>query len=785
MLLRKMMRDLWNHKGTYLASMILIIVGILVYNMFSMVHDSFTYSLDKYYEDYNFADGTLKVSSMPKDTVDDIIRIKEVKMAEGRLEKRIRLLDEEREVIFQFVSYDAQKENRLNNIELLDGRMPNPNELEIIIGNNFFNAMNMELGDNLPVVVNGKRYNLKIVGYGRSPEFIYAKKNNNELISDPKSFDLSFMPYQSMSEMFGTTNQINNVAFTLYNEEDFETAKRKIKEVIYKYGVQEITSREDQVSHATTIQKMDGIGSMTTSIPIMFLLISGIIIYIVLKRIIEQERTQIGVLKSFGISDSRILFHYISYAMLIGLIGGGIGAYIGMSSVPSLIDQLGVGFNMPFVTAGLYQRYLVNSFILSLLFSIISGYAGAKSCLRLEPAQAMKPPVSKESKAGLLDKFYWIIEDLDIKIKLALRNIIRNKGRSFFILFGISVTAALLCFPVAMSNMYDKMLMDQFTKVEVYDMKISLNNYMDREAIVEEIENKAGITVVEPMIQLPVEIYNNWKSEESAIIGLPLESKLYHLYDLNDDIVPLKSEGLMLSHWMAKGLGIQEGDYVSLKSPFFRNDVMKKIKVTKIVPQYIGSNGYMNIQLVKELLDGRDLANALMVKGDEETLEKLSDDYKESKMIATLDFREKIAEEFAQFMQQATTMTGIIVFLGMIIGFAVIYVALMISLSERNRELATMLVVGMSEKEIHQVLIIEQFIISIFGIILGLPLGKLLLVTFAETSSTDYLIMPAVVPVEAMIFSVLTTIVAIIIPQILGRRKIGKIIVTEALNARE
>ncbi|WP_105617735.1 ABC transporter permease [Vallitalea okinawensis] len=785
MLLRKMLRDLWNHKGTYLASMTLIIVGILVYNMLSMLHDSFQYSLDQYYETYNFADATLKVVGMPKDKVDDIMSLREVKNAEGRLEKRVRLIDEEQEVIFQLMSYDASKDNRLNDIELLEGRMPDPNELEIIIGNKYFEAMNMELGVTLPVVVNGKRYNLKVVGYGRSPEFIYAKKNNNELISDPKSFDLAFMPYQSMSDIFGVKNQINNVAFTLYDTDDFEMVKTKINDIIYKYGIQQITDRENQVSHATTVQKMDGIGSMTTSVPIMFLLISGIIIYIVLKRIIEQERMQIGVLKAFGITDYRILIHYISYSVIIGFLGGCIGTYIGISSVPSMIEMLGIGFNMPFETAGLYERYIIKSFLLTISFSVFSGYAGAKNCLKLQPAESMRPPVSKESKAGILDKFYFLIEDFDIKLKLALRNIVRNKGRSTFILFGVSVTAALLCFPVAMNNMYDKMLVDQFTKIEVYDTKISLSGYMDRETVVREIENKDGVTIVEPMLELPVEIFNGWKSQESAIISLPLNSQLYNLYDTNDEPIALQNDGLMLSHWMASKLNIEEGDYVSLKSPFFRNDTIKTIRVSKIVPQYIGSNGYLNIELVKELLDGQDLISALMVNGTDGALIQLSEDYGESQQVSTFDFSEKIAREFQEYMYQASAVTQIILFFGLIIGFAVTYVSLTITLSERNRELATMLVMGMGENEVHQVLILEQFIISFFGILLGLPLGKMLLVAFAESSSTEYLVMPAIVPLEAMIYSVVATIIAIILPQIIGRRKIAKIIVTEALNARE
>jgi putative ABC transport system permease protein len=154
-------------------------------------------------------------------------------------------------------------------------------------------------------------------------------------------------------------------------------------------------------------------------------------------------------------------------------------------------------------------------------------------------------------------------------------------------------------------------------------------------------------------------------------------------------------------------------------------------------------------------------------------------------MIATFDYSEKIAGEFLQFMDQMTKTIGMLVLFGMVTGFSVIYVSLTISLSERNRELATMLVVGMSPGEVHKILLIEQFIISILGIFLGLPLGKLMLVAFAESSSTEYLVMPSEVPFNAMVFSVITTIIAIIIPQIIGRMKINKIVVTESLNARE
>ena len=252
MLLRKMLRDLFNHKGTYIATMILITMGILVYTSFSMLHDSFEYSINKYYDDNNFADGTLKVTGMSKSIEEEINSLSGIYKAEGRLEKRVRMLNKKTEVTFHFISYNSKDENRLNNIQLIEGRMPNPKKKEIIIGNYYYKAVGLSLGEYIPVVINGNKENLKVVGYGRSPEFIYAKKNDTELIANPKTFDIAFMPYESMSEMFGLENQINNVAFKLYKGVEFNDIKTDIKEIIYKYGIVSLTDREDQLSHTTT-----------------------------------------------------------------------------------------------------------------------------------------------------------------------------------------------------------------------------------------------------------------------------------------------------------------------------------------------------------------------------------------------------------------------------------------------------------------------------------------------------------------------------------------------------
>lgn len=785
MLYKKMIRDLYRHKGAYLASALLVLVGILTYNLMSLIYESFDYSLERYYENYTIGEATLKVEAMPLGAVSRFLRSDGIKSAEGRIEKRVRLIDEDKEVLFQFMSYDSTRSDRINGIELLEGRWPNPINSEIIMGNNYFEAAGRRLGDEISVVINGEEKKLTIVGTGRSPEFIYIKKNANELISDPKTFDMVFMPYAKMSKMLNMDKQVNNIAFTFYEPDAFETLKMDIEKSASKYGIKALLPLEDQVSHVTTMQKLEGIGSMTTTVPLMFLMISGTIIFIVLKRIIEAERGQIGVMKACGVPDLHILTHYMSYAFIVGIAGGLPGAYFGIKSVPPMIDMMGIAFNMPFETQGLFEKYMMNSFLMAAGFSLVSGYVGAKRCLALEPAEAMRPPVLASAQEGLLDKLYWLFKDTEMKWMLAFRNITRNTGRSLFILFGVSITAALLTFPLSMNTMYDAMLFDQFEKKEVYDMKISFNTFVDRHTAVSALSKEAGISRVEPQATLPVTLIHNWYKEDLGIICIAKDSTLYNLFDFDDKPIQLTGDGMAISHWIAEKMDIHVGDTVTLESALFRQGIQKEVQITQIIPQYIGSGGYMNISRVSHMLDGRDYISALMVNGTEEGLSRVKDKYENSSLIDTFDYSKQIAQGFKEYLSQTTAVIGLLVVVGVLIGFSVIYVSITITISERYRELATMLVVGLMEREVHQVLLIEQAILSVVGIAIGLPMGKAMMMAFAKTSSTDQLIMPAQVPMSAVLFSTVFTIVAIILPQYFARKEIERIVVTEALNARE
>jgi len=137
---------------------------------------------------------------------------------------------------------------------------------------------------------------------------------------------------------------------------------------------------------------------MSKAMPIMFLSIAGVILYITLKRLIEQQRGQIGILKALGYTSKEILFHYMSYAIIIGLAGGVLGIALGGVLSYPLTSIYQVFFNLPGLKGRFSAFLVILGIILSISFSLLAGFQGSRQVLALEPAEAMRPPAP--GKAG-------------------------------------------------------------------------------------------------------------------------------------------------------------------------------------------------------------------------------------------------------------------------------------------------------------------------------------------------------------------------------------------------
>lgn len=796
MLWRKMIRDIKGNAGSYLACLVLIVLGMLAFLTFAIARDNMTLAKEVFYEEQNFADGFVELAGIPQHRLTRVKRIEGVRQVTGRLKRDVQVYDPGREesVYLRLVSLDLEEQERLNNLMLLEGEPLVDRRMRVWIDRQFFDANNLELNQTLPVIVEGRVRNLEIAGFGISPEFVYPLRTERDIYNDPELFGIAFLPQTTMWRLFpGMDHVLNNIVFSMEPGTEFNELKARLETVLDRYGVIEVYSREDQSSHFILSEEINVITTLATFFPVLILSVAAFIIYIVLKRLVEQQRGQIGILKAFGYSRREIMIHYFSYSLVLAVTGGLAGGLLGMWLANPMTEMLYQFFHLPEIYEGFSLRYLGQSILLCLTVMGFAGYHGCKAALKLTPAQAMLPPAPIAGKKTFLEKVPGFTGMLTMQGRMAIRNLSRSRSRTAFVFFGIMISCAMVCFTWALGKeTMPKFMFHPYREVQVYDARITLERPVNPKRARREVERFPELAMVEPIAEIPVTLSHRWKEENVLLMGLPKDGRLYNILDDKGNRVEPSVEGLILSERLADNLGVGVGETIDLESIFLRDsDDVLEVSVVAVVPQYIGMNAYMEISALGLLLRQGQMATSLLceVAGTEEerreTVTALRNHFRESDLVAGVDSRWHLLDMMQEYWELAGWIIYIYILIGVIFCFAIIYISSVITLSERQRELASMRVLGMSSSEVLSVITFEQWFLSFFAVIAGAPLGRLILESFAENWSTDMYAMPAEMSLQSLLAGAVITLASIWAAQQFARRKIRRLCLVEVLKARE
>lgn len=788
MLWRKMLRDIKDNRGSYLACITIIVVGLMFFTSFVIVSDNLNLSKDTFYFEQNFADGFADVKAMPYGDIQKLRTIEGIRQIQGRLIKDVRVLmpNGGDNIYLRLISTDPDIDNPINGVKLEQGTPLNNNELNIWIDNKFFAANGLRLNDQIQIITEGRRRNLRIAGVGISPEFVYAIRNSGDLFPNPEEFGIAFMPYEAMKSLFKEKGTVNSIVFTLQSGADYKSVEDRLKPELKPYGLYSIYPRKDQSSDILLSGELEQLEQMGTSIPLIFLTVSSIILYIMLKRMIENQRGQIGVMKALGYTNREIMLHYMSYALAIGLVGGIIGGLLGIALSHTFTQMYIMFYNLPGLSSSVSPMSIIQGVLLSLIFSGFAGYRGCSKVITLEPAEAMRPKAPTMGKSVLLEKIVFFWNMLTVQGKMAVRNMFRHKGRSAFIIVGIMFAFALLGTCWSMWELSEQMLFDQFEKVEIYDVKISLNSPLDKDNVERELNRLEGVKRVETKAEIPATLKYQWNKKDVVILGLPKDSELHRIFDDYGNRIAPPAQGIMLSQRLAQLLNAKAGTRITLESIMSKEkDLQHEVEVMAIIPQFMGINAYMDLEYLQSVLGQGDMVTTAMLSIDEEQVPLLHSEYQKSANISGIEDRNKMLQQLRDLMATYSGTIYIMLLIGIIIGFAIVYNSSIITVSERSRELASMMVLGMTPREVLSVVTFEQWLLSIFGMLGGIPLTKLLLVGLAQSISNDVYSMPSSFGSMTILLSTVITMASIWIAQRAAARRIRKLRIADVLKAAE
>jgi len=774
---KRVLRKLKESKLQYLAIMVVMMVGLSLYISFNMGIYNFENSVFTYYEKNNLADLSAEVVKIPMNSIDDLKKIQGIKTVEGRIKMDVPLKveDPNEKVTARIIS--VPKDQTINKLFLIDGNLGLSDYKEAYVIEHFVQGRGIQVGDIVQPQINGKVYDLEITAEVGSPEFVYLMKDSQSMLPDLTSFGIIYVSEKFASEAFGLGNAYNEVVIDVAEGYNLEKIKTKVEDALDKYGVKSVRLREDQLSYRIVQEEIKGGKQSASVVPFLFLIVAGIILSVMISRLVKGDRMTIGVLKSMGYTNTQVLIHYSKFAVFIGLFGSLLGVALG-TIVSKYFTQVYLMFyKVHYVTIEYYIGYLLGGIFLSVIFSIGAGVIGARGTLKIVPAESMRKEPPKSGKRIIFEGTK-IWKKLNFTQKMVWRNLLRDKKRVIFVAFGVSITLLVVVVPLYLFATMPELFDYQFGKLQQMDYNIEFSRPTNTKSL-NVIEDQVDYDLMEGKLEYPFEIESKWKSQIISLIGLEKNTQMYNFEDINERPLVPEKNFVYVSQGLAKVLGINVGDQIKINNYIPGKDDIY-VKVTGINKQNLGTNVYMDIELMREGLVEKNSINGVFINSKDDVKGKLE----KIRYISGIHSIEDMSSSFEEFMQITAASISSLLFFGFILGFAIMYNTTVMTINSRLLEFSSLRILGMSKGEIIGVILKENFVITVIGILIGLPLSKMASQGITDAFSTDLYTFGGSIQLSTYIFGISITLIFILISQLAAYHRIRKLNFIEALKER-
>ncbi|EKQ56571.1 MULTISPECIES: FtsX-like permease family protein [unclassified Clostridium] len=784
-LFRNLLRDIKKSKGQFISILIIVILGVAFYTALNSVFRNLSNSSEQYYEEYRLADIWVDLYKAPASVKDKLEKLPYVKMISERIvnDASINILEEN--ATLRFITLPDIKKDIVNDIVIKSGRYFSEDDSnQCLLDEDFFKANNLSLGDYIYPIINGNKVKLKVIGCVKSPEFVYTLKDSSEIMSDNKKFGIIYIKQSFGEAIFDYKGLVNNISIKLSSGSNVENAKDDIKKVLRNYGVKSVIDRDEQTSSKMISEKIKQLKSMGGSFPVIFFMVASIIIYIMMGRMVENQRVQIGVLKALGFTNLQVLTYYMSYSAIIAVIGSLIGSILGTYMGLGLTKLYNQYFNLPLGDIKIYGEFVIPAFILTLLFCLFAGYNSCKIIFKITPSEAMREKSPQGGKKTLIEKIEFIWRSISYLGKIIIRNLFRYKRRAVLTSLGIIFSSAILLVALGMNDSINFMMKEQYEGIQNYDIKVIFSKLISVEDL-NSIKNIDHVKQLEPVLETGVEISNGWKSKDVGFTALVKEPQIYRVQDSNGSGISLPSNGILISEKLADMLGVKVNDTVNIK--FFYPGKEKQEAIVKgIIVQYLGLSVYTSMDNCKSMLGEGMIASSAVLKLDSNNFEsEVKNKLKDMPGVTSVESKSDSLNALLKNMGATQSSVGTMIMLAAILLIAVLYNIATINIFERQRELATLKVLGFTNNEIKKLIFHENYIISIFGMFVGLPFGKWLGSYMMKMSSTESYTIPYVVELRSYVITVILTLAFTFITNLILMRKIKSIDMLEVLKNKE
>lgn len=795
MLIRKLLRTAWSYKAQFISMIIMITLGMGMFLGFNMEWRTIEYDTSKFFDETRYADFRLySASGFTQDDIEKIESIQDVDAATRFLSVNLDIEGEKNKSL----ALDVSENYTVSTFTVTDGAEYDENGDGFWLSDKFAAANGYEVGDTLTLEFQGTKITGEIAGLIKSGEHMICVADKNQLMPDYTTFGYAYISPKKLRNI--TTERVKNT----YEQEleksgvPSEYIEEQLKQLNIDDSVNEaldktyaqinllsdmekseledavkdtlgrtimVTPKDDHVVYKEAMGEADEGKTMGSVLPVLFLAIAILTMVTTMHRIATKEKLQIGTLKALGFKNRRILLHYTSYGLFIGIVGTGFGIALGYLVCKLIMSEdgmMGTYFDMPDWSAAI-PAFCYPVIAGTILLLTLISYLSVRQQLKGTAADALRPYTPKKMRKVFLERFR-VWDKLGFGTKWNIRDLSRHKSRCAMTLVGIIGCMVLMVGGLGMRDTMAGFLDLLDNGISNYTTKVNLVDGADNDKAIElaknldgDWESLSGISLDGDTITLDI-VHN--------------PNGLINVIDEDNNPIKLKDDGVYLCLRLKDKAEI--GDTISF-SPYGSSKTYKA--------EVLGYNRSImteSVTMTDALADKLDIeySPTAVYTG------KGAQDIENSELISGKQDKGQLMDTFDSFVEIMDSMVIILVIAAVILGIVVLYNLGLMSYVERSRELATLKVLGFRNRAIGRLLVSQNIWLTVIGVIIGLPAGVGVLQWLLTALAGEYEMKLMLGPLTYCVSVLLTFGVALFVSLAVARKN-KKIDMVEALKGAE
>ncbi len=571
-------------------------------------------------------------------------------------------------------------------------------------------------------------------------------------------------------------------------QKELEQARRDIEDI--EECEWYLLGRNTNTGYVSYSMDADRMGNLASVFPLIFFLVAALVCLTTMTRMVEEQRITIGGLKALGYSKGAIAIKYVGYGFLASTAGALLGLAVGLTLLPWIIcNAWNIIYTLGEVQYGLEPATSAAACLAAIGTVTLSALGACFSTLTAVPAQLMRPKAPPAGKRVLLERIPGIWRRLSFNYKITIRNLFRYQRRFWMTVIGIGGCAALIVTAFGLRGSIFDIMDKQFNEIYGYTAQIGLvdkvtpgelrevTRTLDESALTEDwLVCRSETATAETdayTVDCTVQIFPDQASMESFI----------HLrHRTNDQPVTLPNDGVVLTEKLASLLDVQAGDTITLDG-----DSRVEVRVADVTEHYIQHYVYMTDAYYETVFGTEPQQNLVLVDYpmEDDAAEDLERELVSLDGVTSLTRMEDTREVYGSSLESVDYAVVLIIVCAAALAFVVLYNLTNINITERMRELATLKVLGFYDRELSAYIYRENVVLTVFGVAMGMLMGKLLHQWLILTVEIDMLMFGRELAFSSYAYAVVLTVIFSLLVNLAAHQKLKKLDMVESLKTVE